>query len=75
MAPLISSAIPFATLPEDVGRRIVNAARDNLREGGHYNQVHYRLKTKPYYERAFGRVDVRRVYLNLPPAWVLYCTK
>ncbi|NJB86816.1 phospholipid N-methyltransferase [Lewinella marina] len=71
----IVSAIPFAALPEDLGRRIVTAARDNLREGGCYNQVHYSLKTKSYYERAFGKVDARRVYLNLPPAWVLYCTK
>ena len=71
----IVSAIPFAALPADVGLRIVTAARDNLREGGCYNQVHYSLKTRAYYERAFGRVDARRVYLNLPPAWVLYCRK
>ena len=71
----IVSAIPFAALPPDLGRRIVDAARNNLRPGGCYNQVHYSLKTKHYYERAFGRVDVRRVYLNLPPAWVLYCKK
>ena len=71
----IVSAIPFAALPEAVGRRIVDAARENLRPGGCYNQVHYSLKTKAYYEEAFGRVETRRVYRNLPPAWVLYCKK
>ena len=71
----IVSAIPFAALPRDLGERIVTAAHDHLRPGGCYNQVHYSLKTKGYYERAFGRVDTRRVYLNLPPAWVLYCKK
>ena len=71
----IVSAIPFAALPEALGQRIVAAARNNLGAGGCYNQVHYSLKTKAYYERAFGQVDARRVYLNLPPAWVLYCTK
>ncbi|WP_116127672.1 class I SAM-dependent methyltransferase [Lewinella sp. IMCC34183] len=71
----IVSAVPFAALPPELGRRIVTAARDNLRPGGCYNQVHYSLKTRDYYAQAFGDVDARRVYLNLPPAWVLYCTR
>jgi phospholipid N-methyltransferase len=71
----IVSAIPFAALPPELGKRIVSAAKTNLRPGGCYNQVHYSLKTKAYYEQAFGRVDTRRVYRNLPPAWVLYCRK
>jgi phospholipid N-methyltransferase len=69
----IVSAIPFAALPEQVGKNIVRAAKDNLRVGGCYNQVHYSLKTKSYYEQAFGKVEVKRVWKNLPPAWVLYC--
>jgi len=71
----IVSAIPFAALPPDLGRAIVRAAKDNLRPGGQYNQVHYSLKTKNYYERAFGKVEARRVWKNLPPAWVLYCRR
>ncbi|MBB4079684.1 phospholipid N-methyltransferase [Lewinella aquimaris] len=71
----IVSAIPFAALPAELGERIVTAAHENLRKGGCYNQVHYSLKTKAYYQRAFGKVEVRRVYRNLPPAWVLYCRK
>ncbi len=71
----VVSAIPFAALPPELGQRIVTAAHDNLRPGGCYNQVHYSLKTKAYYERAFGTVDARRVYRNLPPAWVLYCRR
>ena len=69
----IVSAIPYAALPPAVGRRILDAARANLRPGGRYNQVHYSLKTKGWYEETFDRVDARRVLLNLPPAWVLYC--
>lgn len=71
----IVSAIPFAALPPELGRSIVAAARENLRSGGCYNQVHYSLKTKSYYEQAFGKVDAKRVWANLPPAWVLYCRK
>lgn len=75
MADHIVSAIPFAALPPELGKAIVEAAKDNLRSGGCYNQVHYSLKTKAYYEEAFGKVDARRVWKNLPPAWVLYCRK
>ena len=70
----IVSAIPFAALPEALGKQIVKAAKENLRKGGQYNQVHYSLKTKSYYEEAFQQVEVKRVWANLPPAWVLYCT-
>lgn len=75
LADHVVSAIPFAALPEVVGKAIVTAAKDNLRPGGQYNQVHYSLKTKGYYEAAFGQVDPRRVWANLPPAWVLYCRR
>lgn len=71
----IVSAIPFAALPKELGKAIVKAAKENLRTGGCYNQVHYSLKTKKYYEEAFGKVDAKRVWRNLPPAWVLYCRK
>ena len=71
----VVSAIPFAALPEALGKDIVRAARENLRPGGRYNQVHYSLKTKGYYEAAFGAVETRRVWANLPPAWVLYCRR
>ncbi|WP_175489229.1 class I SAM-dependent methyltransferase [Neolewinella agarilytica] len=69
----IISAIPFAALPVELGKSIVKASRDNLRPGGCYNQVHYSLKTKNYYEQAFDSVETHRVWANLPPAWVLYC--
>jgi len=71
----VVSAIPFAALPKALGRAIVQAAKDTLRPGGCYNQVHYSLKTKSYYEEAFGQVEARRVWANLPPAWVLYCRR
>lgn len=71
----VISALPFSNIPEDIGRRIVQACKECLQPGGAYNQVHYSLKTKAYYEAAFGRVDAKRVWSNLPPAWVLYCRR
>lgn len=71
----IVSALPFATIPQAIGKAIVQAAKDCLRPGGQYSQVHYSLKTKSYYEEAFGKVEARRIWANLPPAWVLYCRR
>lgn len=74
-ADYIVSAIPFAVVPPEVGRRIVAAAKAALRPGGVYSQIHYSLKTRGYYREAFGNVETRWVPLNLPPAFVLYSVK
>lgn len=74
-ADAVVSAIPFTLLPPALGKRIVAAARDCLKPGGHYKQVHYSLKTKNYYREAFGNVHIRWVPWNLPPAFVLSCVK
>jgi len=74
-ADYIVSALPFAVLPPELGQRIVTTARDYLRPGGTYSQVHYSLKTRDYYRQAFGNVTTRWVPLNLPPAFVLYSQK
>ncbi len=74
-ADAIVSAIPFAVLPPELGKRIVAAARDCLRLGGRFHQIHYSLKTRNYYKEAFGKVLTRWVPWNLPPAFVLYCVK
>lgn len=71
----VVSALPFTILPAAVGKRIIAAARDCLKPGGHYKQVHYSLKTRDYYREAFGNVSTRWVPWNLPPAFVLTCMK
>ena len=75
MADYIVSAIPFAVMPPELGKRIVTAAHDYLRPGGVYSQIHYSLKTRDYYREAFGNVETQWVPFNLPPAFVLYSNK
>lgn len=71
----IVSALPFTTLPEQLGKNIVNEAKAHLKPGGQFNQVHYSLKTRHYYEAAFSQVNTRWIPWNLPPAFVIYCRK
>ena len=69
----IVSAVPFVALPKELSYKIVRACKKHLRDGGTYSQVHYALSMKKMYKEIFGNVEVHRVYLNLPPAYVLTC--
>ena len=71
----VVSAIPFVALPDEVGYRIVDVARNALKKGGLYIQVHYSLLAKKLYEKIFGNVDVGFVMRNVPPAFVLKSVK
>ncbi len=71
----VISAIPFVTLPKDLGYRIVSVCADHLKKGGLFIQVHYSLLIKNMYETVFGNVDINFVALNVPPAFVLVSEK
>jgi len=74
-ADYIISAIPFVSLPDELGYEIVNACKDVLKSKGLYIQIHYSLLMKKMYKKVFGNVDVSFVPLNIPPAFVLVSEK
>lgn len=74
-ADYIVSALPFVSLPKELGKKIVSESYKHLKKGGLYMQVHYSLVTKSMYEDIFDDVDVNFVPLNVPPAFVLVCRK
>jgi len=71
----IVSAIPFVALPDELAYDIVNQAQKALKPGGLYMQIHYSLLAKKIYEGIFSDVDINFVPINIPPAFVLVCTK
>ena len=71
----VISAIPFVTLPKEVGQKIVGICHDYLKKSGLYIQVHYSLIMKSLYSSIFGNVDVNFVPINVPPAFVLVSEK
>jgi len=70
-ADYVISAIPFVSLPDELGYEIVYACKNILKPKGLYIQIHYSLLMKKMYKKVFGNVDVSFVPLNLPPAFVL----
>jgi len=74
-ADYIISAIPFVSLPDELGYEIVTACKNILKPKGLYIQIHYSLLMKKMYKKVFGNVDVSFVPLNIPPAFVLVSEK
>ncbi len=71
----IISAIPFVSLPDELGYEIVTACKHVLKAGGLYIQIHYSLIMKKMYKSVFGNVATSWVALNIPPAFVLVSEK
>lgn len=71
----IVSALPFVSLPDDLGTSIKKKSRDVLKKGGRFVQIHYSLLEKSSYEKIFGNIDVSFEARNIPPAFVMVCEK
>lgn len=74
-ADYVVSTLPFVNIPEDVGTRILNAAKDNLKTDGVFSQLNYTLLTRDLYQSIFGNVDFDFIMRNIPPAFILKCIK
>lgn len=72
---VVFSALPFVVLPDEVSQSIVQSCYDRLKPLGQYFQLHYSLIEKKLYKRIFGNVNVTFHLLNIPPAFILTCSK
>ena len=71
----IISALPFVSLPDELGAVIKNKSKDVLKKGGRFVQIHYSLLEKSSYEKIFGNVDISFEPRNIPPAFIFVCEK
>lgn len=69
----IVSAIPFVSIPEKLGKKIINISKGTLKKGGRFIQIHYSLLVKSRYEEIFNNVEIHFEARNMPPAFVLEC--
>jgi phospholipid N-methyltransferase len=63
----ILSGIPFSTMPEDVGRRIIEAIRDVLAPGGCFVAYQFRGAVAERARPILGEPEVSPELLNIPP--------
>ncbi len=63
----VLSGIPFSTMPEDVGTRVVEAIRDVLAPGGCFVAYQFRSAVADRATPVFGEPEVSPEFLNIPP--------
>jgi len=71
----VISAIPFVSLPDELGLSIIGECEKFLKKGGLFVQIHYSLLAKKFYQKVFGNVSISFVPINIPPAFVLVSEK
>src|SRR6185369_3390168 len=82
-ADFIISSLPFALLEPKLRKRIIENSYQSLRAGGTfvaYQYIHASLLksgniTRRQINRTFRHVDSSLILRNLPPAFILKCTK
>lgn len=71
----VVSALPFVSLPEELGDSIVRTCKEYMKEGGKFVQVHYSLLVQKLYKRIFGEIDIHYEVRNIPPAFIFVMEK
>jgi phospholipid N-methyltransferase len=73
-ADYIVSSVPFTSLPTDVRRSLLEAARGALAPDGQMLVLQYSTTVLPDLERTFTRIRRRFSPLNVPPAFLFACS-
>lgn len=67
------SGLPFASLPAKVSANILKNVMELLKPGGEFITFQYSLVKLSFIKEYFSQIAVEKVWLNLPPAYVLSC--
>jgi phospholipid N-methyltransferase len=73
-ADYIVSSVPFTSLPADVRRSLLEAARGALAPDGQMLVLQYSTTVLPDLERSFAAIRRRFSPLNIPPAFLFACS-
>ncbi len=71
----VVSGIPLTTIPDHISDRILEGIFKNLKPNGRYVQFQYSQDYRDNIEELFGPVELKRVWLNILPAWVYVADK
>ncbi|MGE6259749.1 class I SAM-dependent methyltransferase [Heyndrickxia sporothermodurans] len=70
----VVSGLPFASLPKSVSNTILIKTKQLLREHGKFITFQYTQCKKRFIHQYFKRIEVKREFRNLPPAYVFTCS-
>lgn len=69
----VVSGLPFASLPKSVSNKILKKTKSILKKHGLFITFQYTLLKKEFIASYFKEIELERVVLNVPPAYVLSC--
>lgn len=69
----IVSGLPFASLPDDMSKRILKVTKEILKGKSEFITFQYTLFKMKLFKTYFGKIKRKKVLFNLPPAYVLKC--
>ncbi len=69
----IVSGLPFASLPNAMSKKILLITKDVLKAKGEFITFQYSLFKMKLFRMYFDKIKIKKVLLNLPPAYVLKC--
>lgn len=69
----VVSGLPFASLPKSVSNKILKKTKTILKKDGLFITFQYTLLKKGFIASYFKEIELERVVLNVPPAYVLNC--
>lgn len=69
----IVSGLPFASLPDAMSKRILSVTNKILSDKGEFITFQYTLFKMKLFKTYFNKIGLKKVLLNLPPAYVLKC--
>lgn len=71
----IISGLPFASLPKTVSAKILQETQNVLAADGEFITFQYTKFKQKYFETFFSDIQINKVLLNMPPAFVFKCTR
>lgn len=72
---VVLSGLPFTSMPAPVSTNILKRVSEVLDEDGSFITFQYSLVKKAFIQQFFQNIKFKKVWGNLPPAYVLSCKK
>lgn len=69
----IVSGLPFASLPKDISRCILEKTSKIISGNSVFITFQYSLYKLSFFRKYFDKINYKKVMINLPPAYVLNC--